>query len=154
MTLFDSMTRTLSDVVTPLLRRPNRQQVAALCYRQTATGREVLLITSRDTGRWILPKGWPMDGLTYPAAALKEAWEEAGVKDGVIQPAALGQYTYHKRLDEGFTTPCTVDVFAVEVTDLQAEYPERPERDRRWMSPTEAASHVDEPELKALVRRF
>ena len=92
----------------PMWQRPKRLQVAALCYRETPKGKQVLLITSRDTGRWIVPKGWPVDGLDGAEAALQEAWEEAGVSKADIESAPMGYYDYNKRLDHGLTTPVTV----------------------------------------------
>ena len=138
-------------MVQPLLSRPKRLQVAALCLRDTDAGREVLLITSRDTGRWILPKGWPIDGLTAPGAALQEAWEEAGVKTGTITEVPLGSYDYDKRLEGGVPVSVEVKVYAVEDVKLMDSYPEVEERNRRWLSPSEAAGLVDEPGLQDIL---
>lgn len=143
-----------SNMVQPLLTRPKRLQVAALCMRGTGKGREVLLITSRDTGRWILPKGWPIDGLTAPGAALQEAWEEAGVEVGTIANEPLGIYDYDKRLEGG--VPVSVEVKVYTVTDVQMadDYPEVDERSRRWMPPAEAATLVDEPGLREILQNL
>ena len=76
------------EVADPAL-RPERHQVAALCWRMGQGGAvEILLVTSRDTGRWVIPKGWPMDGKSASAAAAREAWEEAGVK-GTVRPESI-----------------------------------------------------------------
>lgn len=141
-----------ADMVQPLLTRPKRLQVAALCLRGAGPTQEVLLITSRDTGRWILPKGWPIDGLTAPGAALQEAWEEAGVQSGAITQEPLGSYDYDKRLNGG--VPVQVEVKVYTVTDVQMadDYPEADARNRRWMPPSEAASLVDEPGLRQILR--
>jgi len=136
----------------PMLQRPKRVQVAALCYRETPEGKEVLLITSRDTGRWIVPKGWPIDGLDGAGAALQEAWEEAGVKRAQITREPVGMYEYDKGLGEGLSTPVLTSVYAAEVQELRAEYPEADERTRAWYCPQDAAELVDEPELKAILR--
>ncbi len=152
--MFEAFGRTWSELITPILRRPKMRQVAALCYRQGQHGREVLMITSRGTGRWILPKGWPVSRLTFQKSALQEAWEEAGVKRGKITKATIGQYSYTKHLDAGFDTPCDVDVFAVEVVELSPDYPEQSERKREWMAPGKAASLVAEPELKSILQSF
>ncbi|MCD1626791.1 MAG: NUDIX hydrolase [Paracoccaceae bacterium] len=141
-------------MVQPLLSRPKRLQVAALCLRDTDAGREVLLITSRDTGRWILPKGWPIDGLTAPGAALQEAWEEAGVKTGTITEVPLGSYDYDKRLEGGVPVSVEVKVYAVEDVKLMDSYPEVEERNRRWLSPSEAAGLVDEPGLQDILQQL
>jgi len=141
-------------MVQPLMSRPKRLQVAALCLRGSDAAKEVLLITSRDTGRWILPKGWPIDGLTAPGAALQEAWEEAGVKSGTIAEVPLGSYDYDKRLEGGVPVCVEVKVYAVEDAQLTDAYPEVDERSRRWMSPSEAASLVDEPGLRDILRNL
>ena len=67
------------------------QQVAALCWRLRKNTLQFVLITSRDTGRWVIPKGWPVPGLALSAAAASEAWEEAGVI-GRISDQPLGDY--------------------------------------------------------------
>jgi 8-oxo-dGTP pyrophosphatase MutT (NUDIX family) len=143
--------RAWDDMVLPLFRRPKRVQVAALCYDQTPEGKKVLLITSRDTGRWIVPKGWPIDGLDGPGAALQEAWEEAGVTKAEIDPSPIGHYEYDKGLGEGMTVPVETQVYLARVEDLSEEYPEAPERSRAWFTPEEAANLVDEPQLKDIL---
>ncbi|WP_093922225.1 NUDIX hydrolase [Sulfitobacter brevis] len=143
--------RAWSDVIMPLFKRPKQIQVAALCYRDTEDGKRVLLITSRDTGRWIVPKGWPIDGLDGPGAALQEAWEEAGVTEADIESAPMGIYEYDKRLTEGLTVPVRAQVYLTRVRDLSTEYPEASERKRAWFSPKEASTLVDEPDLKAIL---
>jgi 8-oxo-dGTP pyrophosphatase MutT (NUDIX family) len=149
------ISRAWTEVVDPLLRRPKRVQVAALCYRSNEDGqKDVLLITSRDTGRWILPKGWPIDGMEAGQAAMQEAWEEAGVANGTVSSAPVGTFEYYKRFDSGADVPCVTDVFAVEVGELANDYPEQSERQRKWVSPGEAASLVDEPELRQLLNDF
>lgn len=150
----DALKNALSSVVTPLLRRPRMLQVAALCYRHGDAGKEVLLITSRDTGRWVIPKGWPIDGLDAPGAAMREAWEEAGVKTGTIRREAIGHFDYDKRLDNGASVPVEVQVFAYNVSSLKDRFPEADERRRKWVRPQEAAEMVQEPELQDILRGF
>lgn len=130
-----------------------KSQVAALCWRMRDDRAEVLLVTSRDTGRWVIPKGWPIKGKSDPHAALQEAWEEAGVK-GEVCADCVGFYTYDKRLKDGSTRPVVVSVFPVEVRKLADDFPERRQRRRDWVSSKEAARRVDEPELKALLAGF
>lgn len=125
-------------------------QHAALCWRHHGDGVEVLLVTSRDTGRWVLPKGWPIDGLTGPATAAQEAWEEAGVK-GTVGDARLGVYGYRKVLGPHAEVPCQVSVFGLKVGGLAARFPERGQRQRKWFSAAKAARRVAEPELRALL---
>ena len=132
-------------------RRPPALQVGALCL-QPDTGR-VLLVTSRGTGRWIIPKGWPMDGRSAGGAALREAWEEAGVQ-GEVDERPLGRYSYDKKLTRGLSVPVEVQVHLVRVAGLDKNFPERKQRQRRWYSPAEAAELVDEPGLARLIRRL
>lgn len=117
--------RAWEDMVLPIFKRPRRVQVAALCYRDTEAGKKVLLITSRDTGRWILPKGWPIDGLDGAGAALQEAWEEAGVTEADIESDPMGIFEYDKGLGEGLTVPVTTQVYLTRVRDLSEEYQKR-----------------------------
>lgn len=144
--------RAWADMFMPILRRPKRVQVAALCYQDTDEGKRVLLITSRDTGRWIVPKGWPIDGLDGPGAALQEAWEEAGVKQADIQTDPVGLYGYDKGLGEGMTVPVEARVYLTRVRDLSEDYPDSDIRKRAWFSPQDAANLVDEPDLKEILR--
>ncbi|MGR3662574.1 MAG: NUDIX hydrolase [Paracoccaceae bacterium] len=144
-----------TDVVAPMIRRPNRVQVAAVCYRTTKSDeKEVLLITSLEQHRWILPKGWPMDGKESSEAALQEAWEEAGVKAGTVNPDPIGTFEYQKQLDTGGEATCVTQVFAIDVKELADDYPEVAERERKWVSPTQAAAMVQEPQLQEILRAF
>ena len=131
-------------------------QYGALCWRLTSDGKpEVLLITSRDTGRWVIPKGWPMKGKGPCEAALQEAYEEAGV-EGKVSEACAGLYSYTKVLgpDRSGGVPCVVAVYALQVRKLLSDFPEVDERRRKWFSPKKAAQKVDEPELQELLRGF
>ena len=126
------------------------QQYAALPWRRV-TELEILLITSRETQRWVIPKGWPMDGLSEAEAAAQEAYEEAGIRGTMATPSA-GFYTYAKRVRGGGKTRCRVDVFAMEVTEILDLWPEAHQRRRQWFTPQEAARHVNEPELAEIIR--
>jgi 8-oxo-dGTP pyrophosphatase MutT (NUDIX family) len=136
----------------PILQRPKRVQVAALWYKNTEDGKKVLLITSRDTGRWILPKGWPVEGKDGPGSALQEAWEEAGVSKADIEEEPMGYYEYAKGLDNGVSVPVETQIYMTRVRDLKKSYPEVDERERQWFSPGEAANLVDEPDLKEILK--
>ena len=111
----------------------------------------VLLVTSRDTGRWVLPKGWPIDGLDPWEAAAVEALEEAGA-EGAVANSAIGSYAYGKRLSGGKTLPCRVELYPMRVKRLHDEWKEVRERQRRWFGPSAAAKRVDEPELRDILR--
>lgn len=142
------------EIVSPMMRRPSMRQVAALCYRNGEEGKEVLLVTSRNTGRWILPKGWHEDGMSASAAAAYEAWEEAGVKKGTIADEPVGQFAYRKRLENGAAVPCATSVFSLKVKKLSGEFPEAAERKRKWVSLERAAEMVNEPGLRRILRAF
>lgn len=143
-----------TEMVQPILKRPRNVQVAALCYRETAGRTEVLLITSRDTGRWILPKGWLIDGLDGPQSALQEAWEEAGVKDGDLTTDPVGSFDYDKRQEGGYDIPVEAKVYKVRANTLADEFPEADERTRKWVSPSDAANMVQEPGLQEILRQM
>lgn len=130
-----------------------RIQYAALCWRPAATGVEVLLITSRDTGRWVIPKGWPMPGLSPESAAAQEAWEEAGV-EGIVCPVTVGRYGYQKCLSVRDSVPCAVAVYGLRVKHLADQFPEAKERQRQWFPTDQAASLVNEPDLGRLIAGF
>lgn len=134
-------------------KRDLRAQFAALCYRVVKDKPQILLITSRTTKRWILPKGWPIQDLKPADAALTEAWEEAGVK-GRAFDQCLGLYSYAKKLDDGTQLPCVVMTYPVKVKSLSKDFPEAKERTRKWFSPKQAAARVDEPELKHILKNF
>lgn len=143
-----------SDRLRPEPDREPRTQYAALPWRKAADGStEILLITSRETRRWVIPKGWPMKDKTPEAAAAQEAYEEAGVV-GKPRHKGLGVYHYDKRLRSGRLQHVRVQVYALEVEEARDIWPEMAERDRLWSSPAEAASLVDEPELRALLAKF
>jgi 8-oxo-dGTP pyrophosphatase MutT (NUDIX family) len=128
-----------------------RSQVGALCWRMHRGRVEVLLITSRDTGRWVIPKGWPMEGKSPAQSAFQEAWEEAGVR-GKGQDEPIGFFSYDKVLREDSSLPVVVSVFPLRVKELAHRFPERKQRRRRWHDAEKAAKRVAEPELRALLR--
>ncbi len=133
--------------------REPRTQYAALPWRLTSDGAlEVLLITSRESRRWVIPKGWPKRSGPDRTAA-EEAYEEAGVL-GVARRRAIGTFHYDKRLKSGRIQHVRVMVFPMEVREELAEWPERGQRDKLWTTPDEASDLVDEPELKRLLARF
>jgi 8-oxo-dGTP pyrophosphatase MutT (NUDIX family) len=128
-------------------------QYAALCHRAVKGKVAVLLVSSRDTGRWVLPKGWPIYGLQPHEAAAREAFEEAGV-EGIVDPDPLGCFDYDKRLADTTVQPCRVTVFAIRVKRLLNDFPEKGQRTRKWFRPQKAALKVHEPQLQALLAGF
>lgn len=127
-----------------------RGQVGAICWRKKVDGLDVLLITSRETGRWIIPKGWPIKGTSAAAAAAREAWEEAGVI-GKLSETCLGIFFYQKLLAEEQSIPCIVAMYGLRVEKLSRRYPEHRDRRRKWFPACEAATLVAEPGLSALL---
>lgn len=130
-----------------------RTQHGAICWRLHRDAVQVLLISSRDTGRWIIPKGWPINGLPPHETALREAWEEAGVK-GEVHPLCLGLFPYEKVLAPDRAIPCIVSVYAVQVVRLRDRFPERKQRNRKWYTPLKAAAKVEEPALRDILSGF
>lgn len=133
------------------------RQIAVLPYRFGGPAQdgatEVLLITSRETKRWVIPKGNPLTGMTRHAAAAVEAEEEAGVI-GAVCPTPIGSYQYRKRRANGAAVLLDVEVFPLAVTNELADWKEMDERERKWFPFDAAAAVVDEPDLQALIRSF
>jgi 8-oxo-dGTP pyrophosphatase MutT (NUDIX family) len=123
-------------------------QIAALPVRKRKNGRvEVLLITSRKKGTWLIPRGWPCRGMKDKKAAAKEAHEEAGVR-GTIRSGIIGVYRRRKR---GRDKPIEVQVYLLNVTDEKKRWPEHRERRRKWTTSKDAARTVSNPDLKRLL---
>ena len=133
--------------------QPLHLQVAALCWRRSKKGLRILLITSRDTGRWVIPKGWPMRNRSDAEAAAREAFEEAGLR-GTVSQHSIGVYTYRKAVPKGRRVQIAVRVFPMEVHEMLKKYPETGQRRAKWFDPAQAARGVAEPELKQLIRDF
>lgn len=121
-----------------------RVQYAALPYRRKGDSlTEVLLVTSRDTGRWIIPKGWPLKGKAPHKAAAREAREEAGVV-GKVERRSIGSFSYEKRLKGGKVVVCEVEVFPLKVKRQDSSWPEKGERKLKWLSRRKAARRVED----------
>lgn len=142
----------MTDEASPQESKEPRPQYAALPYR-IHDGVEILLISSRDTGRWVLPKGWPMQGRTPYGTAAREALEEAGVV-GKISHEPVGQYHYMKRKKSGREVLCQVTVFPMLVERQRKTWPEMHQRITRWFPLAEAAALVNEAELQQVIRNF
>jgi 8-oxo-dGTP pyrophosphatase MutT (NUDIX family) len=126
------------------------QQVAALPVRRGPDGTvHVLLVTTLQTHRWIIPKGWPWPGEHDHTSAAEEAREEAGVV-GEARPCSIGFYTYEKRRASG-PVPVRVEVYLLDVQEELDTWPECERRQRAWFTPSEAAQAVEEPELRQLL---
>ena len=128
-------------------------QYAALPYRRRTDGSiEVMLITSRETRRWVIPKGWPASGLAPHDSAKKEAVEESGIV-GQIGERSIGFYHYTKLLVDA-VVPCKVEVFPLEVEEQLTSWLEEGQRDIQWFELQEASEAVQEPELSAIIRNL
>ena len=131
---------------------PPRVQVAALPWRRVGAGKiEVMLVTSRETRRLIVPKGWIGKGLPPAAVAAKEAYEEAGLV-GVVAPLPCGTYEYLKRLDDGGDVRCRVEVYPLAVGAQTDDFPEKGQRMLHWFPPSLAAELADDAGLGQLIR--
>lgn len=132
--------------------RPGRQ-FAALPLTEREGETMIMLVTSRETHRWVLPKGWAEKELTGPELAAKEAFEEAGLVGEVAQEP-IGFYSYLKRLPNDRVVPCQVDVFAMRVDRLLRDWPERGQRTREWFTLAQAAMAVEEGDLVTMLLRL
>src|SRR2546427_9296842 len=131
-----------------------RVQYGALPYRLSAGSRpQFMLVTSRETRRWIIPKGWPKKGKSPHHSAAREAFEEAGVV-GAIARRPVGTFSYEKRLRNGGAVICQVRVFPLEVRRQNKQWPEKRERVVKWLSASQAAEKVKEPKLSAIILRL
>lgn len=125
-------------------------QVAAIPIRWVGGRPEVLLITTRGTGRWTIPKGWPLADSLGAECAAREAFEEAGVR-GHIEPYSIGTFEYWKRTKKDRTF-LQVTAFALHVKEIARDWPERQERKRAWFSPDVACRLAANDELALLIR--
>jgi 8-oxo-dGTP pyrophosphatase MutT (NUDIX family) len=115
---------------------------------------EILVVTTRQTRRWIVPKGWPIKRLTPSKSAAREAFEEAGVT-GKIGARPIGDFRYKKAADQnGAESDCEVKVFPLLVKRQSATWPEFGQRVVQWVNPEKAISLIREPELKSIVAKF
>ena len=130
-------------------------QTAALPWRIDAgSGKvEVLLITSRTSGKWIIPKGWPMRGKTLAEAAAVEAYEEAGVR-GTVDPLVLGTFEHLKNHRLLGPMKFLLVVHSLAVEEVLDAWPEEGERARRWFELGEAIEAVASAELKGILSGF
>ncbi|TCZ51767.1 NUDIX hydrolase [Roseicella aquatilis] len=133
--------------------RSRRWQCAALPLKRVLGLELVLLVTTRRTGRWIIPKGWLEPGIPRHVLAAREAYEEAGVL-GTAGEVEIGTYTYRKRISDKGRVLCKVDVFALHVTGFAETWPEQGQRRSCWVPLGDAASLVEEPGLAGLLRRL
>ncbi len=127
-------------------------QYAAIPFRIGIDGLRVLLLTSRETRRWVIPKGWSIRGLKPREVAAREAYEEAGLVGRIVGKRAIGVYHYTKQLPAGRGLLCQVKVFLLAVDHQEDDWPEREQRDSCWVDPQRAAQMVNEGGLAELLR--
>jgi 8-oxo-dGTP pyrophosphatase MutT (NUDIX family) len=121
--------------------------VAALPWRFDEDGKlRILLVTSRTNRKWMLPKGWPIDGKSEAEAAKLEALEEAGV-EGQVNHHPVGTYHYVKVFTEQRSAPAQAAIYPLQVETERPDWAERSERSRRWVRPHKAAEMVFERDL-------
>jgi 8-oxo-dGTP pyrophosphatase MutT (NUDIX family) len=128
-------------------------QYAALPWRRVEGRLEILLITTLTTKRWVVPKGWPLEGCSPSECAAQEAFEEAGVV-GTMASKPVGSFDYRKRRKAGDEIACHVDVFDLEVERQRRAWPEKAMRQTCWCSVEEALARVSDPGLKRLIAKF
>lgn len=114
---------------------------------------EVLLVTSRRSGRWMIPKGWPMPGKSLADSAAQEAFEEAGIK-GRIDATPIGSFRHVKQHLLFGTIEVDIFVHPLAVERELGNWPEKGERNRKWFAIDEAAERVQSYELKLLIVEF
>ena len=136
-------------------RPPTRdgQQCAALPLADRGGEWQVMLVTSRETRRWVLPKGWMERGVAPHEQAAREAFEEAGLV-GATAPEPIGRYGYEKRLPHGRTVHCEVEVFPMRVERQLKSWPEKRQRRTAWFTLAQAAMEVEEEGLAFLLLRL
>lgn len=133
--------------------RRRRVQYAALPWRMSNGSLQILLVTTRNTRRWIVPKGWPIPHRAPPECAAREAFEEAGV-EGQVATESIGAFTYQKQLKSGEIVTCNVEVFPLAVARQRRAWPEKRARQTDWCSIEEALSRIAEPGLRRIVSRL
>lgn len=130
------------------------RQYGVIPFRKGSNGGiEVLLITSRETRRWVVPRGNPIPGLSAAESAAREAFEEAGVR-GEVEALPIGSYAYDKKKPSGVMEEAVVELYPLRVRETLDDWPERDERARSWFAREAAAAAVAEAELAALIQEL
>jgi len=132
--------------------KPLRLQIAALCVRPGEAEPEILLVSTRETGRLILPKGWPEKDKPAFETALIEAYEEAGIV-GTADPRAIGSFRSYKGLADGLKIRTKVIVFKIRFEKQLKDFPELGQRKRVWLPFSKAIEAAEEPTLRRFLRQ-
>lgn len=136
-----------------LFQNPNPIQIAALCYRQGSNDLEILLITSRKGKKWILPKGNPIDAMTNAQSAQQEAYEEAGVR-GDVDEECIGIVQTTKNLGNGFRSKIDLHIYALSVTSIEENFPEKGQRKIEWLTLKQAIKRTDDIKIGFLLESW
>lgn len=123
----------------------SKLQAGAIAFRRVGEALEVCLIRRKGTRSWGIPKGFLEPGDSPEKTALKESWEEAGLKGRLIGDS-VGSYDYSKQ-----SGSFTVAVFVMEVLEEAPDWPEAILRERRWSPWDEAASLLASHRVRALL---
>jgi 8-oxo-dGTP pyrophosphatase MutT (NUDIX family) len=137
-----------------IITNPTLHQAGVIAYHVLDGKVRVLLMTSRDTGRWIIPKGNIGAGSSPAKAAEEEAYEEAGIRGTISGSLPLGLYNYFKILASGERRPATVEVYLLRVTERLKKWPEKRQRRLAWVSLKKAVRLVQEPGVVQLLGRL
>jgi len=125
-------------------------QTGALPWRLAGDKIEILLVTGRKSGRWTIPKGWPMSGKSLAEAAAQEAFEEAGVR-GTVDPNPIGTFRHVKQLFALGDVEVDIVVHRMWVDREFDTWPELGQRKRKWFKAKDAAKRVDSSDLGAMI---
>lgn len=130
------------------------KQAAAFCHKKKNGKKYVLLVTSRGSKQWILPKGWLEDNYTEKELALLEAKEEAGVITKPKKIKKMGAYRYRKWLSQKRSVPVGVNVYSMPIKRLKKKFKESHQRKRKWVTIRKATKMVSDKNLQAFLKEF
>ena len=128
------------------------EQSGVIAYGLNEGNLSLVLITSKSTKRWVVPKGHIEPNLTAKESAEQEAFEEAGI-EGVVSDVTVGSYDYTKH-DKEDSNIYRVSLFPMEIQRLHNDWPEANLRARQWMTIPQAVNAVNEETLKLLLKNF
>jgi len=123
-------------------------QSGVIPYREKKGVLQVLLVTSRKKGKWIIPKGVVEPYMTARESAAQEAYEEAGVF-GEVWSEPVGSFEMDK-----WDGVCSVAVYPMHVEKIYENWMESGFRKRRWMSPEKALDKCGNKEMKKMIKLF
>tara|TARA_B100000575_G_C22653838_1_gene400972 strand:- start:124 stop:537 length:414 start_codon:yes stop_codon:yes gene_type:complete len=136
------------------LGKSKTEQAAAFCYKKKKGKKYILMVTSRGSKQWILPKGWIEDDLTEKQLAALEAEEEAGVITKAQKIKKMGVYRYNKWLSQKSSVPVNVNVYSMPIKRLKKKFKERHQRKRKWVTVKKAIKIVSDKDLEAFLKKI